>query len=204
MLKTALNALSVIHSRPAQLKRLGSPDSYSPCKLMPSNFFRNLNGPEYTTIRGYEFILPIDSLKGHFAQDLTFSAVPDNGTFKLKFGTNETNDINFDATALDIETELQALPSMSNVGVTGDFSTGFKIIFYGFQVATGLGQVTDNLLTESSNPVSDTWAQSYLPWSETIKKGDRILEGTRVYAIDEIMEMHDLGAQVMAYRVRAD
>ena len=204
MLRSALNALTKLHSRQAMLKRLGTVDIYSPCRITPSNFFRFLRGPEYTTIRGVEYVIPVDSMTGQFSQIVSFSAIPDAGTFKIKIGTNTTNDIQFDATAADIQTELRLIPAFVNVIVTGSFNTGFTILFTGISVAPSLGETVDLALTESSNPVTVVFKNTSLVWADLIKKGDRIIDGNKQWAVDEIMEMYDLGAQVMAFRVRAD
>ena len=204
MLKSALNALTRIHSRTATLKRLGTVDNYSPCRITPSNYFRFLRGPEYTTIRGVEFVIPIDSMTGHFAQKLSFSAIPDSGEFKIRFESNTTAALQFDATAADIQTELRLISGLENVVVTGSFLLGFTITFVGFQVAPALGQVVDTTLKEGLNNVDASWINTSVRWLEPLKKGDRILDGTRIWVADEIMEMHDMGAQIMAYRVRAD
>lgn len=205
MLRSAFNTLTMVHSRPALLKRLGSPDIFSPIRITPSNYSRFLRGPEYTTISGVEFIIPIDSILGQMAQKITFSGVPASGAFKLKFGLSTTPDLMFDSTAADIQTQLRLLPGLANVLVTGSFLIGFTIIFAGFDVAPALGEVVDNfLLTNEPEAVDATIASSYSPWPNGIKKADRILEAGRLYAIDEIVEMHDLGGAVMGLRVRAE
>lgn len=204
MLKTALNALTRLHSRQATLKRLGSPDIFSPVRITPSNYFRFLGGPEYTTIRGVEFILPLDSMLGQFAQKLVFSSIPVSGQFKLSFGMNTTAAINYDASAADIQAALRLISPLSAVVVTGSFLLGFTITFVSFSTSTGTGQVVDNTLQDSTDPVTGALSQTNTLWADPIKKGDRILDGNRIWSVDEIMEMHDLGAQVMAYRCRCD
>lgn len=203
-LKSALNALTRLHSRQALLKRLGTVDIYSPCRITPSNYFRNLRGPEYTTIKGVEFIIPVDTLTGQFAQKLSFPSIPDAGTFKILFGLNLSGFLAFNASALDIQTELRLIPELINVVVTGSFLLGFTITFVGFQASTGIGQVTNSTLLESGDPVDDSWVQTFTLWGDKIKKGDRIVDGTKQWAIDEVVEMHDLGAEVMAFRCRSD
>lgn len=64
-------------------------------------------------------------------QRIEFDNVPTQGQFVLEHATNTTAPINFDATAIDIQTELNALASLSTVVVTGDFATGFTITFQG-------------------------------------------------------------------------
>lgn len=200
MLKSALNVLTRMHSREATLKRYGSVyDSYSPCRITPSNYFRFLRGPEYTSIPGKEFIIPIDSLVGHFTQTLVFAAIPTTGTFKITYGTDSTTDLNFDDTSTEIETALKLLPGFSNITVTGNFTSGFLITMLGVQNKPVIGQLTDSTLDTTGS-----FSSGNSPWADPIKKADRILDGTRVYTIDEIMEMPDLGGQTMAYRCRVD
>lgn len=204
MLKAALNALTRLHSRPAILKRLGETDMYSPIRVTPANYFRFLRGPEYVTVKGVEYIIPVDTMTGQFAQLLVFDRIPDGGTFKIQFGTSLTGDLNYSDTAADIQTALRLIPALAKVIVTGSFMIGFTIIFAGFSIAPDMGILVDSTLEESSEPVEETWSSLSVPWTELIKKGDRILEGNKLVAVDEIIEMHDLGAQVMAWRVRCD
>lgn len=204
MLKAALNTLTRLHSRTAQLKRLGTPTTYSPCRITPSNYFRFLRGPEYSTIKGVEFILPVDSMAGHFAQLLSFSATPDSGTFKLKFGAYTTDAINYNANAAAIQAALRLLAPLSDVLVTGSFSAGFTITFIGFSTLPTTGEVTESTLLVIAAPVVPTWQNTYTDWTEAIKKGDRIIDGSKLWTVDEIIEMHDLGAVIMGYRCRCD
>jgi len=62
MVREAFNTLTKIHSRSVTLKRLGSPDLSTTCRITPSNYFRNLEGPSHTTIKGREFVISIDSI----------------------------------------------------------------------------------------------------------------------------------------------
>lgn len=62
MLRQAFNALSRVHSRAAELKRFGTPDVTTACRITPSNYFRFLEGPSSTTIHGREFVIPLDSI----------------------------------------------------------------------------------------------------------------------------------------------
>jgi hypothetical protein len=204
MLKAALNAMVKIHSREALIKRLGTVDTYSPCRIMPSNFFRFIRGPEHTSIKGVEFIIPVDSMLGQFSQLVTFSAIPDDGSFKLKFGSNITGDIPYNATASDIQTALRLLTPLANVIVTGSFLLGFTITFAGFSVAPASGEVNNLSLEQNGSPVSVTFTRTTTKWADPIKKADRIVDGNKVYTVDEIMEMYDLGAQVMAYRCKCE
>lgn len=203
-LRSALNALTRIHSRPGTLKRLGTIDIYSPCRLTPSNYFRNLRGPEYTTIKGVEFIIPVDTMTGEFSQLISFDRIPDAGTFKINFDAVTTTALQFNCTAADVQTALRLLSGLGNVLVTGSFNTGFTVIFTGESAAPDLGEVVDNLLEESGDSVEVSFKKTSQPWSSLLEKGDRITDGSKSWTVDEIIEMHELGAQVMAFRVRCD
>lgn len=60
---------------------------------------------------------------------LDFSLVPTNGTFRFEWSNQESNDIPWNATASEIETEFNLLSGHNGVQVTGDFATGFIIEF---------------------------------------------------------------------------
>jgi len=199
MLRAALNAVTKIHSRPAVLKRLGAVDMYSPMRFTPSNYFRFLRGPEYTSIKGVEGIIPVDSLRGEFAQRLTFATVPTSGQFRIQIGVLQTALINFNASAATIQTEVRLLTGFSQTKVTGSFSSGFLFTFSGISTQPPLATIVNSTLDHSG-----TFSNTYVPWADKIKKGDRILDGNRLLVVDEIMEMPDLGGQTMAYRVRCD
>lgn len=62
MVRQAFNTLAKIRSRVATLKRLGSPDQTTECRITPSNYFRFLEGPSHTVVHGREFIIPTDSI----------------------------------------------------------------------------------------------------------------------------------------------
>ena len=204
MLKVALNALSRIHSRPGYLKRLGNPDIFSPCRMTPSNFFRWQKGPEYTTVKGVEFIIPVDTMTGQYAQKVTFDKVPDDGYFKMTFGSDETGEIPFDADAAAIQVEIRKITALANATVTGSYADGFTILFVGFQFEPAMTTVSVTTLLNATDPVVATWSKFQVAWTDLVKKGDRIIDGSKTLTIDEIMEMNDIGAQVMAYRCRAD
>lgn len=199
MLKAALNTLTRIHSRPAILKRLGTVDIASPIRITPSNYFRFLRGPEYTTIAGKEFIIPVDSILGQYGQRLVFSGVPTSGSFKIQFGASVSDFISYNATSSAIQTTLRLMTGLDNVLVTGDFTAGFLITFSGFQSQPAVGVITSSTLDRTG-----TFSNTYASWPDEIQKGDRIIETGKTYSIDEIMEMPDLGGKTMAFRVRVD
>lgn len=199
MLRSAFNALTRIHSRPALLKRLGVVDIYSPIRVTPTNYFRFLRGPEYMTIKGKEFVIPVDSILGQFAQTLTFTDVPTTGTYKIQFGSSTTGFLNYNATAANIQTAIRLINGLTNATVTGSYADGFVFTFVGFSASTGTGQIVSSTLDETG-----TFAQSYTDWTGEIQKGDRIVEGSVSLTIEEIMEMPDIGGTTIGYRCRAE
>lgn len=203
MLRAAFNAVANLHSRTAMLKRVGKttdPVMFTPARITPSNFFRFLQGPEYTTIKGAEFIIPIDTLKGEFAQDMLFSSEPTQGDYTITFGVSTTTSLNFDADAATVQAAVRLLTGLQNVIVVGAHTSGgFRFIFRGFDTAPEYGVMTPNLMDASA-----TFKKINVPWALLLKKGDRIVDGAKIWAVDEIIEMHDLKAVIMGYRCRVD
>ncbi len=207
MLRGAFNTLTRLHGRAAQLKRLGSPDIYSPCRVTPSNFFRFIRGPESTVVHGREFIIPLDTMSGQFAQLLAFSSVPTVGTFKLSYNSLETTDLNFDIVAADVQIALRLLTGLEQVLVTGDTGVGFTVVFSGFSVSPLLISATDasTLKDTSSEDVSITISQFYQAWANRLKRGDKIIDSVYgMITIDEIIEMVDIGGAVMGFRCHCE
>lgn len=207
MLAAAFNALTRLHSSVAQLKRLGTPDFYSPCRITPSNYFRFTAGFEETTVRGREFIIPLSALSGHFSQTLAFSAVPMSGGFDLSIGATFIASVAYNTTSVSLQMAIRLLPDFSNVVVTGDFSAGFAYSFVSSSVSPAALVVSSNTL-QSAVPeaVVTTITTGYLPWTGGfMKRGDRIIDSQYgMQTVDDIIEMHDIGGKIMGYRVRVE
>lgn len=64
-------------------------------------------------------------------QTLTFSSVPDSGSFTLDFGGQDTVAINWDDDAAAVRAKLEVLVGVGvgNIDVTGDFTAGFVFTF---------------------------------------------------------------------------
>ena len=63
-------------------------------------------------------------------QKITFSAVPTAGTWRIEFGAQETIDLPFNATNIDVQNAINALtiPGLP-VAVAGDYTIGFTLTF---------------------------------------------------------------------------
>lgn len=90
---------------------------------------------------------------------LTFSAVPDAGTFTITYGTLTTAALQFNATANQVQTALRALAGLGDVAVGGNFTDGFLITFVG--VDSPIAAVTStSSLTNGVDPVNITVANA--------------------------------------------
>lgn len=207
MIRNAFNALTKLHSRDAQLRRPGSPDSYSPCRITPSNYFQFKAGPEFTDIHAREFVIPVDSLLGDFSQEILFVAAPASGTFALTYGVNTTTDIAWDATASDVQAALRLLAGLTNVVVTGTIAAGLYVRFVGFQTAPSLllPANTGTLEDSSADPVTVSVGHTYQTWNTLLKRGDKILDSVYTsQTVRDIIEIPDLGGGIMGFRCRCE
>lgn len=82
-------------------------------------------------------------------QKVTFSAVPDAGTFTLGASAN----LQFNATATDVQAALRLIPGFENILVSGDFTVGFLITFADVPSPVSLLTQT-SALTAASVPVT--------------------------------------------------
>lgn len=64
-------------------------------------------------------------------QTITFDTVPDEGSFTVSFNNDETVAINYNDLAADVQIALRDLDELSEVTVSGDFTSGFVITFTG-------------------------------------------------------------------------
>jgi hypothetical protein len=198
----AFNALISIHSKPAVLKRPGTPELYSPCRVCPSNFFRYIQGPQEIVVHGREFIIPKTSMIGQWSQKVGFSAIPTSGAFKLVYGIAQTSELSFNATASNVQTALRAIAGLEAVTVTGNTTLGFSVVFIGVSNPTTLSSVDGTIPLDATITVTGL---SNVPWEIPLKRNDRIIHPIyNVLTIDEIIEMVDLGGDIMGYRVRTD
>lgn len=206
MLKQAFNALTGIHSRAASLKRLGASGSaslWSPIRITPSNYFRFLEGPSQTVIRGREFVIPIDTITGTPTQLISFSDVPTLGTWNLLYNATQVDEFDFDASAATIQTALRLVTGLSYVTVVGDYTAGFLVTFY--DVQTPLALTTTMGVTPIDATITVA-ASTSVPWAlPIIKRSDRIVDSIYgTMTIDEVVELVDLGGTIMGFRCRCE
>ena len=101
--------------------------------------------PNILTPGGYLVVIPLNPA----GVKVSFSAVPASGKFSLYYGTDTsktTGDIDYDATADDVQTAIRTIPALAKATVTGDFTDGFTVSTPG---------ITDPTLTVSANTLND-------------------------------------------------
>jgi hypothetical protein len=203
MIRGIFNGLTRLQSTAATMKRIGTPDIIQDIRITPSNYFRNLEGPSHTIVRGREFIIPVDTMSGISRQIITFDIVPTDGSFYLTYDGTDTGTILFSATAQDIEDELILITGLENVEVSGNFTNGFIVRFYGVYAPELL--VFTKTIGDELDADGVVAAYNKEMWSPVIKRGDKINDPTfGSLAIDEVNEMVDLGSSIMAYRIRCE
>jgi hypothetical protein len=78
-------------------------------------------------------------------QLLTFSAIPDAGTFTITFGSDTTAAIPFSADDEAVETALRAIEGLEDILVTGDFEDGFRVTFVGVDAPVAMATASSSL-----------------------------------------------------------
>lgn len=86
---------------------------------------------------------------------LVFSDVPDAGLLKIKYGTT-AKQIAFDDEAADLQTQLRAITGLEDVIVSGSYTDGFLITFWGLDV-DDVEAITDNGSTLAASMVAVTF-----------------------------------------------
>lgn len=119
-------------------------------------------------------------------QLISFSLVPDSGTFTLTFGGHTTAAIAFNASADDVQTALRTLAGLEEVVVAGDFPAGFKVTYTGVNSPVAL-------ITSSSSLLNGVTAVTIAITNATLKA--RKPNDNQPYAIH-----YEAGVQ---YRARA-
>lgn len=91
-------------------------------------------------------------------QTITFSAVPDAGNWSLTFKGETTSTMAYNDVAATVQTNLRALTALTDVTVSGNYSTGFVVTFAGVDgdIDQEMLRYTTNTLESSSVAVSIT------------------------------------------------
>jgi hypothetical protein len=108
---------------------------------------------------GYLVIIPFKTTAQPDIQTVSFPAIAASGTFVLNYSGNASAAINWNDTASQIQTKLQAVTGLSSATVTGSIASQSLVINTGIDSAAALMTVSSNsLLDSSSNAVTPTVA----------------------------------------------
>lgn len=205
LLASAFNMVARLHSRPVTIKRPGSSSIaslYSSARATPSNYFRYASGPAETVVTGSEFIIPLSTITGTQIQTLAFDHVPTAGEWKLIYNSISTANFNFNADANGVQSSLRLVTGLGQVVVTGNYTDGFAFTMFGVQAPLLL------MATDGGSPLDAVMSIAVAPNGAMpvplIARGDKIIDAGKSSTIKEIIEMPDLGGDVMGYRVRVD
>jgi len=118
-------------------------------------------------------------------QKISFDLLPGVGNWKLKFDTETTSSLSYNAPSSEIKTALELLSNISvnDVLVTGNYIDGFSIAFQGNLGNLDVSEleIIDNTLLHYNTPaIGDLFTDSFLQW-ECIQLPDN-------YTMDEINE----------------
>lgn len=110
--------------------------------------------PNILAGNGYLVVIPFTA--SHPAviaqQHIAYSSVPATGSYKLKYGLLETGSLAYNADAAAVQVALRLLSGLGSVTVSGDYTSGFTIVFTGVS-----GPAT--LLINSANSLQDGTGQ---------------------------------------------
>ena len=104
-------------------------------------------------------------------QNLTFSPSPNSGTFVLSYGGIAATTINWNDVASTIQTDLQTIPDLSQVTVSGSINNGLTVNFVGVTGVASLLLVQSNNLSSSGNSVSITISETDLTLPLAVQNG---------------------------------
>tara|TARA_Y100001963_G_scaffold17759_1_gene21930 strand:- start:24992 stop:26392 length:1401 start_codon:yes stop_codon:yes gene_type:complete len=104
--------------------------------------------PNINANRGYTVEIPM------IIQELSidFSPSPVSGNFRFTYDGNESDDIAFDATTLEIQTELRTLSGLESAVLTGDVASGLVVKMYGNYLPSALTITSNTMVDGLSDP----------------------------------------------------
>lgn len=144
---TAIKRLPAIASTVSAVKLYGTAGTVIPASTTQ---FSVANQP--TNIFSTNFSVTLGAGQ-NCIQTLSFSAIPDAGSFTLGLNGEDTPSIAFNAAASDIQTAIQTLPFASGTLVSGNFGSGFTVTFQG--AATG-GLMSQPVLTVATDVLTSS------------------------------------------------
>lgn len=99
-------------------------------------------------------VVGVPSAGENTVQVLQFTAVPNEGRWKLDFEGAVTGYLDYNSSAAAIKNALEALPNIDSVVVTGTVATGFTVTFGGVWLYTSAPQLVPTQITLSQSGVA--------------------------------------------------
>jgi hypothetical protein len=84
---------------------------------------------------------------------IQFSAVPASGTWRLDYNEINTDPLDFDISAEDLQVAIRELEGLEDVVVTGNFEDSFSLSSESGADFSELAVVSNQLLDEDENPI---------------------------------------------------
>lgn len=104
-------------------------------------------------------------------QTITFLPLPTSGTFVLSYNGINSPSINWNDSASTIQTDLQSIPTLGAVTVSGSISSGLIINFVGISGVANLLTLFSNTLVSSIIPVIITITQTDVTLPIAVQNG---------------------------------
>jgi RHS repeat-associated protein len=104
-------------------------------------------------------------------QTVTLSGAT-GGTFRLTFGTEQTGDLAYNASAGTVETALDGLVGIDNVAVTGSAGGPYTITFGGTQATTNVSQISADVTNLTNGTLTRTLSYAYDAASQLTSTSD--------------------------------
>jgi RHS repeat-associated protein len=114
-------------------------------------------------------------------QTITLNNSPTGGTFRLTFGSEQTTDIAYNASAATVDSALEALSGIDTVTVTGSAGGPYTITFTGSHAGTNVAQVTGDATNLTKGTVGRTLSFAYDAASQLSSVDDPAAEYTYTY-----------------------
>ena len=121
-------------------------------------------------------------------QLVEFDTVPDAGAWTLDFDGEVTSSLAFNANAAAIQSALNALPNLSGVTVSGDYTLGFTVTFAGAD-----GGIDQPMLIDDSNTLETLLSPVAITVTEDLA-GEPAVDTRSVSVVGSDVEVHSVSA----------
>ena len=147
---------------------------------------------------GYLVVIPLLIER----QSISFDAIPDSGDFIFNYGAVDSAPILFSDTFAEVQTKIRAIAGLEKVIVTGDYTAGFVVSYYGVEGDLVDATFNTNNLLIVATPVVITIAevQSGELLKAALVRTESVVQyfGIMVTYLLGQVELLDVGATIQA------